>query len=251
MKSASSLRGLEPAHPGSTHSTAGRKTEYIDNAKFFVLNGSPVRQRDGERRPDVSPTKGGNRSSYLHTSEGIPVPPLDHLDSEYDFMHDLSQHSVLGEPFGASPSVSYAQTIGSSSSNSSGGSKKFGTGSHTAEAEKQRKQKRSSVFSSKTKASRKDGYKTDDSSVAPTGKDKKRKSYTFGSSFTKSKASTTDTQLLPVTDVKGGKTMMNAQRDPGDLPLALAVFLRDAVTFEMSIDKMKRLRFLLASESTR
>lgn len=199
----------------------------------------------------MSPTKAGNRSNYLHTSEGIAVPPLDHLDGEYDFMHDLSQHSVLGEPFGASPSAGCAKTIGSSSSNSSAGSKKFGTGSQTADSEKLRKQKRSSVFSTKTKASKKDGYKTDDSSAAANGKDTKRKSYTFGSSFTKAKVSTTDAQLLPVTGVKGGKTIMSVQRDSGDLPLALAAFLRDAVTFEMDIDRMKRLRFLLASESTR
>lgn len=251
MRSESSLRELELGVSGSSLSTARRKTEYVDNAKFVVLNGSPVRQVDNSRRPDISPTKAGNRSSYLHTSEGIPVPPLDRLDSEYDFMHDFSRGTGSAEPSGTASAVNYAKTTGTSSSNSSAGSRGRGGNGRPAERENQRKQKRSSVSNTKTKGSKKDGYKTDDSAIEETGKDKKRKSYTFGHSFTKSKASNIDGQILPATKFKDSKTPAGPPRDDSDLPLALAGFLRDAETFEMDIDKVKRLRFLLASESTR
>lgn len=251
MRSGSSLRERESGVSESSLSTAGRKTEYVDNAKFVVLNGSPIRQVDNSRRPGTSPTKAGNRSSYLHTSEAIPVPPLDHLDSEYDFMRDFSRGTASAELSGTASFINYAKTTGTSSSNSSAGSRGSGGNGRLAEREKQRKQKRSSVFSTKTKGSKKDGYKTDDCAIEETGKDKKRKSYTFGQAFTKSKASNIDDQILPATKFKDSKTPSGLQREDGDLPLALAGFLRDAETFEMDIDKVKRLRFLLASERTR
>jgi hypothetical protein len=87
--------------------------------------------------------------------------------------------------------------------------------------------------------------------VEETGKEKKRKSYTFGHSFTKSNTSKAGAQLLPVSKHKGVNPTARLQRDAGDLPFALAAFLKEAKTFEMDIDKVKRLRFLLAGESSK
>lgn len=261
MRSGASLRGTERGTPGPTHTA--RKTEYIDNAKFEVLNGSPVRQRAPLREADRAAIPGGygNRTSYLHTQDGIPVPPPldshpgvsspDLQDSEYDFMHDLSRTSTSGDPCLGSYRDHHTGTVGSSSSNSSTGSKPVDNKLKTS------KQKRSSVFSTKTEASKKDGYATGEDYVAhatvstsKADKEKKRKSYTFGNSFSKAKTPVAGSEHLPLARHPMKPTAAR-QQDAGDLPLALAGFLRDAKTFDMNVDKVKRLRLLLGSESTR
>lgn len=259
MQSGASLRGVESGSPRSAYSaTAGRKTEYVDNAKFVVLNGSPSRTSGATKQAGAA-LGNGKRTSYLHTQDGIPVPPPlpypdaspDLRDNEYDFMHDFSRPSTAGEPFHGPHRGEYTNTVGSSSSNSSAGSRAHDNKLQTT------RQKRSSMFSTKTKSSKKNGHATGDDSVVlssaateRTTKEKKRKSYTFGHSFSKAKTpvAESDHMLLPVDSIN--QPTPKKQKE-GDLPLALAEFLRDAKTFEMDVNKVKRLRLLLGSESTR
>lgn len=272
MQSGSGLHGVErgesPISKGTPGSTAGMKTEYVDDLKFVVLNGSPARGRDDGRPMNQTRPGNGKRTSYHHTAEGIPVPPPllpeDHFspdlqDKEYDFLHDAFQTSKNGDFTSGSHQHSYAaSSIGTASSNSSAGSRLRKTGPMPCDTDQKIKQKRSSVFSSKTKASKKDGYVTGDevSSRAALStkskKESKRMSYTFGQSFTKSKTPRLENDHLPLPVSRMNMTGSTGPRErPSDLPLTMAVFLRDAKTFEMDVDRVKRLRLLLGSESTR
>jgi hypothetical protein len=56
---------------------------------------------------------------------------------------------------------------------------------------------------------------------------------------------------MPLPHTFAKETFGTRKKEAGDLPLALAGFLRDAKTFDMDVDKVKRLRLLLGSESTR
>lgn len=260
MQSGASLRAVESGSPRSVYSgTAGRKTEYVDNAKFIVLNGSPSRTEVTSKQAG-NVVGNGKRSSYLHTQDGIPVPPPlpypdatspDLRDNEYDFMHEFSRTSTAGDPFLGAGQSDFTNTVGSSSSTSSAGSR-------TDNKLQTTRQKRSSIFLTKTKAPKKNGYATGDESTSltigateKTSKEKKRKSYTFGHSFSKTKTPVANSEhlLFSVDSVK--QSMPKKQQETGDSPLALAGFLRDAETFEMNVDKVKRLRLLLGSESTR
>lgn len=262
MQSGASLRVIDGGSPHSAHTTGGRKTEYVDNAKFVVLNGSPVGPSAVSRQAGGGAMPGnGKRASYLHTQDGIPVPPPlpypdatspDLRDNEYDFMHELSRTSTSGDPFLGPHRNDYTSTVGSSSSNSSSGSRPLDGKLQTT------RQKRSSVFSTKTKASKKNGDEIADESAihstvsaGKTSKENKRKSYTFGHSFSKAKAPVASNDHVPLPHTFAKETFGTRKKEAGDLPLALAGFLRDAKTFEMDVDKVKRLRLLLGSESTR
>ncbi|KAJ9127585.1 hypothetical protein QFC24_000994 [Naganishia onofrii] len=268
MQSGSSLRGVErgdsPASMRTQKSTAGMKTEYVDDLKFVVLNGSPVRKGAvGRQKEHIRP---GNekRTSYHHTSEGIPVPPPllpeehfspDLQDKEYDFLHDASQTSRNGD---FNSGQGYAtSSIGTASSKSSAGHHPHVKEPKPTAAEKKIKQKRSSVFSTKTKASKKDGYTTGDEAsfraAMPTNskKESKRISYTFGQTFSRSRTPAGETDQLPIPTSRlnvAGST--GPKERPSDLPLTMAAFLRNAKTFEVDVDQVKKLRLLLGSEST-
>ncbi|KAJ9106755.1 hypothetical protein QFC19_003067 [Naganishia cerealis] len=264
------LRGIEGGSPAPTRSqgsTAGMKTEYVDNLKFEVLNGSPVRNCTDKRQKGFSRPGKGKRASYHHTAEGIPVPPPllpedgfspDLQDKEYDFLHDAFQTSRNGDLIDGSFQHGYqTSSIGTASSNSSFGSRLFDKNSKPDRMEKN-KPKRSSVFSTKTKSSKKDGYTTGDESSFRTAvsgkgkKDSKRMSYTFGQTFSKSKTPSIATEHPPLPGTRmneAGSASVKHRSD--DLPVTMAVFLRDAKTFEVDVDRVKRLRLLLGSESTR
>ncbi|KAJ9094493.1 hypothetical protein QFC21_006032 [Naganishia friedmannii] len=270
MQSGSSLRGAErgnsPASMRTQGSTAGMKTEYVNNLKFVVLNGSPPRTGVDSRQKNHTRPGNGKRTSYHHTAEGIPVPPPllpgedfspDLQDKEYDFLHDAFQTSRNGDFTSGTLQHSYAaSSIGTASSNSSAGSRLHKTGPKPCDTDKKIKQKRSSVFGTKTKASKKDGYTTGDEASCRTTmstqskREGKRMSYTFGQSFSRSRTPGGETDHLPLmTSRMNGAGSTGLKERPRDLPLSMAAFLRDAKTFAVDVDQVKRLRLLLGSES--
>ncbi|KAJ9119640.1 hypothetical protein QFC22_003349 [Naganishia vaughanmartiniae] len=270
MQSGSSLRGVvradSPASMRIQGSTVGMKTEYVDNLKFEVLNGSPDRSGPDSRHKEHTRPGNGKRTSYQHTAEGIPVPPPlpeehftpDLQDKDYDFLHDAFQTSRNGDFTSGSLQHGYAtSSIGTASSNSSAGSRLHNKELKHAATDKKIKQKRSSVFSTKTKASKKDGYTTGDEASfraalsTKSKKEGKRMSYTFGQTFARSRTPADETDHLPLPISRMNVVGSTGPKErPSDLPSTMAAFLRDAKTFEMNVDQVKRLRLLLGSEST-